>query len=140
MPGPRPARASARRGRTARPVRLPDTAAHDTRPDPLSASTAAEFVDVLCRYPDLGRPALLPVMAASSGQLATASTLHTALHSATLPRLEIALAVITGCGGDEEDRRRFATAWRRIQLGGTPQTCGSCPWRDMAASQPAAGT
>jgi hypothetical protein len=25
--------------------------------------------------------------------------------------------VIAGCGGCEEDQRRFVTAWRRIQLG-----------------------
>jgi hypothetical protein len=34
-----------------------------------------------------------------------------------LPRLDAVIAVITGCGDMEEDQRRFATAWRRIELG-----------------------
>jgi hypothetical protein len=56
-------------------------------------------------------------MAARTRQKVAASTLCTALGNGELPRLDVVVAVIAGCGGSEEDQRRFATAWRRIQLG-----------------------
>lgn len=31
-------------------------------------------------------------------------------------RLEVIVAIITACGGNEQDRERFATAWRRLTM------------------------
>lgn len=45
-----------------------------------------------------------------------ASTLNTALRSDELPALPVVRAVITACGGSNEDQRRFATAWRELRL------------------------
>ena len=44
------------------------------------------------------------------------STIWEALRSDEMPRLEVVLAVVAGCGGGEDDQRRFATAWRAIRL------------------------
>jgi hypothetical protein len=45
-----------------------------------------------------------------------ASTICAALNAKTLPRPEIVIAIIAGCGGSEGDQRRFITAWRAIRL------------------------
>ena len=43
------------------------------------------------------------------------STMCAVLRKDELPRrLEVVEAIITGCGGSDEDRQRFATAWRRL--------------------------
>ena len=45
------------------------------------------------------------------------STMCTVLSGNTLPdRLDIIDAIVEGCGGTEEDRRRFATAWRELTM------------------------
>jgi hypothetical protein len=69
-------------------------------------------------------------MAARSGQRVAASTLCAALGKDELPRQEVVLAVIAGCGGQEEDVRRYATAWRRIRSGNfTEEAQGGTPLR-----------
>jgi hypothetical protein len=41
------------------------------------------------------------------------------LAAGELPaRFEVIDAVIVACGGEEEDRERFATAWRRLVMPG----------------------
>jgi hypothetical protein len=43
------------------------------------------------------------------------STMCAVLREDELPRrLEIVEAIITGCGGSDEDIQRFASAWRRL--------------------------
>lgn len=57
------------------------------------------------------------VMADRSGQLVSTSTLQRALTGTALPTQKALIAVITGCGGSEEDKERFVYAWRRIKKG-----------------------
>lgn len=34
-----------------------------------------------------------------------------------LPKLEMAVALVTGCGGSEADKQLFASAWQAIRAG-----------------------
>ena len=48
-----------------------------------------------------------------------ASTMCRVLARGELPaRFEVIDAIITACGGNEKDRERFATAWRRLTMPG----------------------
>ncbi len=43
--------------------------------------------------------------------------IHGAVRSDVLPaREEIVDAIVQGCGGIDEDRQRFATAWRQLAM------------------------
>jgi hypothetical protein len=45
----------------------------------------------------------------------------TLLGDTELPdRLEVIDAIVEGCGGTDEDRQRFATAWRKLAMPGLP--------------------
>lgn len=58
------------------------------------------------------------LMAQRCGQRAAASTMCAVLLSDELPgRLSVIEAIVMGSGGREEDRQRFATAWRRLTMG-----------------------
>jgi hypothetical protein len=101
----------------AKPTIVEDTDGFRLRPDPLTARTAADLVACLRQYRAwAGNPSLRKI-AAKSRRSIGASTLCNLLRGDTLPSLESVLAVITGCGGNETDRQRFATAWRRIESG-----------------------
>jgi hypothetical protein len=99
---------------------LPDAGGYDDlRPDPLRAGTAAELIAMLRQFRTwAGNPSYRD-MALRSGRRAGASTMCTLLGSSDLPdRLEIIDAIIEGCGGTDEDRQKFATAWRRLAMPG----------------------
>jgi hypothetical protein len=95
----------------------PDADGVDLRPDPLNASTGAELVAALRAYRVWAGEPPFRRMAAASGQRAAAATLCTALNRGELPTLDVVLAIVAGCGGSDEDQRRWATAWRRLRLG-----------------------
>ncbi len=43
----------------------------------------------------------------------------TLLGGSDLPdRLEVIDAIVEGCGGTDEDRQKFATAWRKLAMPG----------------------
>jgi hypothetical protein len=92
----------------------PDAEGHDLRPDPLQASTPAEFVRALRHYRVWAGDPPLRVIARRSG--VGASTICTALSVEAMPPLNLVLAIVEGCGAGEHDQRRFATAWRAIRL------------------------
>jgi hypothetical protein len=104
-------------GTPARPPRaVADAPGHDLCPDPLTARTAAELTAALRRYRIwAGEPSYREMARLCGGKIG-ASTLNTALRSDELPALPVVLAVITACGGSEEDQRGFATAWRELRL------------------------
>jgi hypothetical protein len=102
--------------RAATTVPLPDADGFDLRPDPLQAKTPADLVRALRQYRLWAGEPSLRTVARRAGNGTGASTICTALNAATLPRLEIVTAIITGCGGSEQDQRRFTTAWRAIRL------------------------
>jgi hypothetical protein len=99
------------------PEPLPDAPGTHLKPDPLTAGTWPEFMAELRRYHSwAGKPSYRQ-MAGRSRQPFVHSTLNTALRSDTRPRLDVAMAVIEGCNGGEEDQQLFTTAWRQIELG-----------------------
>lgn len=95
-----------------------DAEGFDLCPDPLRASTPGELVEAVRAFRIWAGEPSFREMAKRAGSRTAASTICTALGSEhELPRLQVVLAVIAGCGGSEDDQRRFATAWRRIRLG-----------------------
>jgi hypothetical protein len=90
----------------------------DLRPDPLTARTPAELAEALREYRIWAGEPPYRTMAARARQKIAASTMCTALgHPDRLPRLEVVLAIVAGCGGPAEDQQRFATAWRQVRTG-----------------------
>jgi hypothetical protein len=95
-----------------------DIPGENLRPDPAAAQNPAELIEALGRFRVwAGNPSYRD-MAARSGQRIGVSTMWRALRGRELPlRLEVIDAIVEGCGGSEEDRQRFATAWRRLTMG-----------------------
>jgi hypothetical protein len=112
------ARAALRAAETSRVLEpVLDAEGFDLRPDPLTARNPAELVAAMRQYREwAGKPSFRK-MADRIRQTVAASTLCTALRGGDLPRLDVVLAVIAGCGGSTEDKRRFATAWRMLSVG-----------------------
>ena len=100
-------------GTRARPT--PDVPGQDQRPNPRKARTSAEFVEALRQFRIwAGNPSFRD-MARNCDRQMGYSTMCAVLRKDELPRrLEVVEAIITGCGGSDEDRQRFATAWRRL--------------------------
>src|SRR6202020_2615738 len=60
-----------------------------------------------------------PKCASLSGGRPAASTMCRVLAAGKLPvRFEVIDAIIGACGGEEEDRERFWSAWRRLIMPG----------------------
>jgi hypothetical protein len=100
----------------------PGSPAHDVpgcdlRPDPSGARTSAELIDALRQFRTwAGNPSYRDMERACSGR-PVASTMCRVLGRGQLPaRFEVIDAIITACGGEEEDRERFASAWRRLVM------------------------
>ena|SRR6266568_4473210 len=87
---------------------------------PGAITTPAEFVRALRQFRTWAGKPSYRVMAARSRHVYAASTLHAALNSASLPGLEQARAIITGCHGTPAHHHAFAAAWRRIRLAPPP--------------------
>jgi len=104
------------RKRPPRPA-VKDAADLDLRPDPGQAGTAAELVGALREFHQWAGEPSYRVMAEQCGQMMSASSLHRTLNGRALPPFKAVMAVIIGCGGSEEDQRRFASAWRMIRSG-----------------------
>lgn len=112
---------------TKAPAPLLDAEGFDLRPDPLAARTPAELVAALRRYREWAGTPSFRQMAAMARQMVAHSTLCSALGSDQLPRLDVVVAVIAGCGGGEEEQRRYMTAWRRITLGQVDTESAAAP-------------
>jgi hypothetical protein len=98
------------------PVR--DVDGYNLRPDPMAATTAGELVAALREYRAWADNPPYRKMAAQARQVVGHSTMYAALKNDTeLPRLKVVIAIIAGCGGDDEEQRAWATAWRRISMG-----------------------
>jgi transcriptional regulator with XRE-family HTH domain len=91
-----------------------DDSASDTKPDPLAAETPADFIEALRQYRAWAGSPSWNAMANLTGQALAPSTMHNAMQDDALPSLDAVRAIIIGCGGDEDDLRNFATAWRRL--------------------------
>jgi hypothetical protein len=109
--------ARARRERPALGTPAQDAPGCDLRPDPRDVQTSAQLIEALRQFRTwAGNPSYRDMARACNGRPA-ASTMCRVLAGRALPvRFEVLDAIITACGGEEEDRERFATAWRRLVL------------------------
>jgi hypothetical protein len=107
--------AGAGRERSATNPPAHDAPGSDLRPDPRGTRTPAGFIEALRQFRTwAGNPSYRDMSRACNGRPA-ASTICRVLGKRELPaRFEVIDAIITACGGGEEDRARFATAWRRL--------------------------
>jgi len=104
---------------------VPDIDGQDLRPDPAEALTPAELMAVLRQFRVWGGNPSFRAMAQRCGHRAAASTMCAVLGGDELPeRLGVIEAIIVSSGGNEEDKKRFATAWRRLAMhpGSTAKT------------------
>jgi len=95
-------------------LQIGDANGFDLKPDPLAATTEAQFIKALWDYKAWSGDPSWRAMAARAGQRVVHSTMYGAMHGSVLPKLEVVKAIISGCGGGEEDLRAFATAWRQL--------------------------
>lgn len=122
------ARQLSTRPRPPRPA-VKDANGLDLRPDPQQARTAAELVAALQEFREWAGEPSFETMADQCGQMVSKSTLYRTLNRRALPRLEAVMAVIIGCGGSEEDTRRFASAWRTVRSANRRPATSSPPPR-----------
>jgi hypothetical protein len=113
-----PARAARPRPKPRRPrAAVSDIPGQNLRPDPAAAQDPAGLIEALRLFRIWSGNPSYRNMAARSGQRTGVSTMWKALRAKELPaRLEVIEAIVEGCGGSEEDRQRFATAWRRLTM------------------------
>ena len=100
----------------AAPRAIRDVDGYDLRPNPLTAQTQAAFMTSLRKFRTWAGDPPFRIMSGRSDPHLSAATLCTALSRDVLPTLAVVQAVITACGGDEDDQRRFTTAWRWLRL------------------------
>lgn len=111
--------AAARKGRRTASEPLPVIDDHGAvlRPDPSTATTPRQFMEALRQYRRWAGNPSYRVMSDRIGGHPVASTIQTMLARDELPtRLEAVDAVIRGCCGTPDDRKKFATAWRLLTL------------------------
>jgi hypothetical protein len=109
----------ARRDRAASGSPAHDVPGCDLRPDPSNARNSAELIEALRQFRTwAGNPSYRDMERACNGR-PVASTMCRVLGRGQLPaRFEVIDAIIIACGGEEEDRERFASAWRRLIMPG----------------------
>lgn len=96
---------------------IPDLHGHDQRPDPLQATTEAEFVAAMRAYRIwAGNPSLRQMQDRCGGQISY-STFRNMLAGTTVPtQLATLETFVRVLGGTAEDLQRWTTAWRRFAL------------------------
>lgn len=78
--------------------------------------TPAELIDAIRRFrARAGNPSFRKMSERSGGRVRP-SAMCEALKGNSLPRLTVIDAIVRGCEGAEEDRKRFALAWRDLAL------------------------
>ncbi|MEU6037581.1 hypothetical protein ABZ801_19440 [Actinomadura sp. NPDC047616] len=103
-------------------TRPADGAALVREPDPATATTARELLDLADTYRVWkGEPSYRQMSERARNQY-VASTFNTLTKRETLPKVEVLLAYLEGCGAGEAERERWRQAWFRIKVaerGGT---------------------
>jgi transcriptional regulator with XRE-family HTH domain len=84
------------------------------KPDPSAATTPAEFTAALRNYRLWAGGPAFSRMATLAKPRAAKSVMHAAMNGKALPKLDVVKAIITGCGGSEDDLQAFLAAWQRI--------------------------
>jgi len=105
------------RTRFQKAVPVCDAEGYDLKPNPLTAKTPAELVTALREYRTWAGTPPLRDMAAIARPKVAHTTMWSALNGSGLPKFQVVMAIVQGCGGSQEDLRAFATAYRRISLG-----------------------
>lgn len=100
---------------TASPV-VPDMPGLDLCPNPGNAQTPADFMGTLRMYHIWAGKPSYRTLEHQSGRRFAASTFHAALKGDELAALPLVQAVITACGGSDDHRQVFASAWRRLKM------------------------
>ncbi len=116
-----------------------DSTGFDLRPDPLQANTPAGLTAALRRFRTWAGQPSFRELARRCGGTPAASTICTMLRTPELPAFGSMLAFLGACDATEEDRQRFATAWRRISLGlvgDQPDTPQLSTHRNTAGNSP----
>lgn len=101
---------------SAAPPVIPDMPGLDLCPDPSDARTDTEFMDTLRKFRIWAGKPSYRVMERQCARRFAASTICTALRGNEMPGLDMVQAIIVACGGREEHRHAFATAWRRLMM------------------------
>lgn len=90
-------------------------------PDPAAARTPAEFVLELRKLKAFSGLSLRAIAEGAKQQRVHTTIQHAMKHD-TLPTIEVVHAIVTGCGGTEDDLRAFTTAWHRLSAASTGET------------------
>ncbi|MFW6640529.1 hypothetical protein ACOALZ_10865 [Nocardiopsis algeriensis] len=107
-----------------------DVPGWNCKPDPLGASTPAEFVDMMRRYRRwAGNPSFRDM--ASRVGVGSPSRFCEALKQDRLPTFALLNAFVVSLGGTGEYFQRWATAWRALD--------GQAPGRPVMLMLPSAG-
>ncbi|MBF8187701.1 hypothetical protein ITP53_18550 [Nonomuraea sp. K274] len=91
----------------------------DLKPDPLAATTVAEFLEAMRVFRIwAGEDPLAELARRSRGAFATSTLCETLSEANTkrLPTLRVVKAFIRACGGNDNDVRAWTTAWRAVRL------------------------
>lgn len=99
------------------PFQPPDDAdGYLLKPDPLTAQTAAEFVELMRLYRIwAGEPSYRELVKRARNAFG-ASTLCEALKSTHLPPEKLVRAFVWACTGSHEDLQAWITAWRWLRM------------------------
>ncbi|HET7014065.1 MAG TPA: hypothetical protein VFI65_09145 [Streptosporangiaceae bacterium] len=84
------------------------------RPDPTAAGATSEFIASLWQFRAWAGDPSWRKIAARSHYKAVHSTIYSAMHGTTLPKLIVVKAIILGCGGNDDDLAAYCDAWWRI--------------------------
>jgi len=116
-------RADQRKRTVPRRLRVSDANGLDLRPDPSTARTPAEYIEAVRQFRVwAGNPSFRDIAKRCGGR-PVASTICKILQGDELPgRFESIDAIIIACGATDEDRQRFATAWRQQVPAGAQST------------------
>jgi hypothetical protein len=98
-------------------LRVTDANGLDLRPDPSQAQTPIEYLEAVRQFRVwAGNPSFRDIAKRCGGR-PVASTICKILQGEELPgRFEPIDAIIIACGATDEDRQRFATAWRQLVM------------------------
>lgn len=97
---------------------FPDSGPLHLRPNPRMARTEREFMKCLMTFKLWSGNRSLRQISEQSGGRISPSSVRNVLNSIVMPdRLEVVDAIVLGCGGSEEIRKAFASAWRRLRMG-----------------------
>jgi hypothetical protein len=95
---------------------VPDVPGLNLCPDPSTARTVTDFIETLRMYRIWAGKPSYRAMEHQCGRCFAASTIHSALNGRELPSHNMVQAIITACGGSDEHREAFVSAWRRLAM------------------------